>query len=153
MSLTNNVKPLPSIFVYKEVINERVKNYVNNKLPLLSSAIGKPDTQSGWYSLQQFEELMREMYYLHADGLRIYFGAHGSDDPLYPDQLTVMLVPTYWDNVNESHADIVLEEIPQFEARNAAEVNKNLQIEDTKNYDTISLCPPRCTYNTFSYPE
>jgi hypothetical protein len=152
MSLTNNVKPLPSIFVYKEVVNERVHNFRNNKLPLLSDAIGKPDTQSGWYSLQQFEELMREMYYLHADGVRFYFGAHSSNDPLYPDQLTFVLVPTYWDASTECHKDIVVEEMPDFETRNAIETSAAKHSEDVKNYDTISLCPPRCPNNMFSYP-
>lgn len=145
MLLTNNAKPLPGIFISKDVVNQRVKNYVNNKLPLLSNAIGKPDTQSGWYSLEQFEELMREMYHLNADGLRIYFGAYGSNDPLYPDQLTFMFVPTYLDSETGNHTDIMIDDLPDFSKRAAL-------LDSSKNYDTASLCPPCPPNNTLSYP-
>jgi len=152
MSTANNAKPLPKIFIYKEVVNERVKNYVNNKLPLLSQAIGKQDSNSGWYSLDQFEDLMREMYYLNADGVRIYFGAYGSDDSLYPGQLTVMFVPTYFNKETGHHTDIIIEDIDGFEGRSIAETNFTANSKTTKNYDSLGLCPPDCGFQTLSYP-
>jgi hypothetical protein len=146
MSLTNNAKPLPEIFISKEVVNERVKNYVNNKLPKLNETLsGSSDTQSGWYSLEQFEELMREMYHLNADGLRIYFGAYGDNDPLYPNQLTFMFVPTYLNAETGNTTDIMIEDLPDFPIRAALPDSK-------KNYDSASLCPPCPPNNTLSYP-
>jgi hypothetical protein len=157
MSVTKNVKPLPTTFIYKEVVAERIKNYREKKLPLLSNAIGKPDTESGWYSLSQFEELMREMYYQHADGLRIYFGAHGSDDPLYPDQLTVIFVPTFYNPETNSHEDIVIEQSDSFDTRaaayEAAMMTKGVNQDVTKNIDTLTLCPPLCKDQTHVYTQ
>ncbi len=148
MSVTKNVKPLPSTFIYQDVVAQRIKNYREKKLPLLSNAMGKPDTESGWYSLEQFEELMREMYYQHADGLRIYFGAHSSDDHLYPDQLTVIFVPTFYNSETDNHEDIVIEQSEAYATR-AVTFEKDVK----KNIDTLTLCPPLCKNQTMVYTQ
>jgi hypothetical protein len=109
-TIIRKVRPLPSTFVSKSIVNKRVKNFQQNKLPLLNNGIGKSDTTSAWYSLEQFEAMIREMYYQNADGLRVYFGAHDSDDEYYADQLTVIFVPTFFNDATNSHRDIVIEE-------------------------------------------
>jgi hypothetical protein len=148
-----NAKPLPGIFIYKEVVNQRVKNFMEKKHPMLSAAIGKEDSRSGWYSLRQFEELMREMYYLNADGVRIYFGAHDSNDPLYPDQLTVIFVPTCLNEAGDKHVDIVIEEEENFEKRADTYVKTAGLPTEQKNLDTVWLCPPTCDDQGFAYPH
>lgn len=152
MSLTRGAKPLPGIFIPKEEVNNRVANYQANKHPLLSDAIQRPDTRSAWYSLEQFEELMREMYYLNADGLRIYLGAYDQNDPNYPGMTTVIFVPTYMDENSGNHTDIVIEEDQVFQERLEAAGSAKLLGAARKNFDTIGLCPPSCGGHAFAYP-
>jgi hypothetical protein len=137
MSAFNNAKALPTTFISKTVMNERIQNYVAHKLPLLSGAIGKGDTTSGWYSLAQFEELVREMYYQNADGLRVYFAAYDDKDPNYANQLTVVFVPTFLNTATGEHQDIVLDD--------KADFGERMQVPtDKMNIDTLALCPPFC---------
>lgn len=152
MSTTRPVKALPSTIIPKAKVNARIKHFRDTKLPLLSNAIGKSDSTSGWYSLEQFEELMREMYYLNADGLRIYFGAHEPNDPDYPNQLTVIFVPTYHNKATGSHADIVHDDEVNFQVR-LSETASQVELADiNKGIDSIGLCPPTCDEQEFSYP-
>jgi hypothetical protein len=155
MPSISNAKPLPSIFITKTKVNELVTNYEANKLPILSAAISKSDTKSAWYSLEQFEELMREMYYQNADGMRIYFGAYDSEDLLYANQLTVIFVPTYLNETTGLHTDIILDDEDDFIDRNglsAKRMNKNGGEDIKKNLDSIGLCPPTCSVQDTKYP-
>lgn len=147
MSGTRGAKPLPTIFIDKDEVNERVNNYLTNKRPLLAGAINGPESKSAWYSLPQFEELMRELYYLNADGLRIYFGAYNADHPNYPGMMTVVFVPTYLDGDTGKHTDIVIDNDADFETRCGVSIDAA-----SKNYDTIGLCPPSCNGHVFAYP-
>lgn len=142
-------KPLPSIFISKQDVSARVSNFMNTKHNLLSDAIGKQETRAAWYSLEQFEELMREMYYLNADGLRVYFGAYDREHLQYPDQMTVIFVPTYLDELQGSHADIIIDDMDDYTSRS---VNSEMQMSKFKNLDSIGLCPPSCGIQTLSYP-
>lgn len=146
-----NPKPLPGIFIDKEAVNTRVKNYLQVKHPLLSQALGSDDSKSAWYSLQQFEELMREMYYLNANGLRIYFGAYDNQDLNYPGMLTVIFVPTRLNTATGCSADIVIDDQENFGDRcNASQSYGMANL--VKNLDTLGLCPPGCDDGEFSYP-
>lgn len=153
MSRKRSAKPLPEIFIPKDVVNERVKTFMTNKHPQLSAAMGKPETRAAWYSLQQFEQLMREFYFLNADGLRIYFGAYGPDDLMYPDQMTVIFVPTYLDEATGKQKDIIIDDDDEYELRS---LGTNGLFDTTKNLDTIGLCPPGCDDGgdlSYPYPE
>jgi hypothetical protein len=152
MPVNRTAKPLPGIFIDKEEVNKRVSNYLNEKHPVLSAAIGHEDSKSAWYSLDQFEELMREMYYLNADGLRFYFGAYDGDDANYPGMLTVVLVPTYLNENTGKHTDIVVDDEADFLGRCAAKAIPVMRRAIGKNLDTLGLCPPSCDKHTFSYP-
>lgn len=152
MPSTRSAKPLPGIFIPKDVVNERVNNYLVSKHPLLSSAIEKDETKAAWYSLEQFEQLMREIYYLNADGLRVYFGAYGNDDLRYPSQMTIIFVPTYLDEQTGKQKDIIIDDDDNYTARSS---NTNIMFAKSdipKNLDTIGLCPPGCDDGELSYP-
>jgi hypothetical protein len=151
---TKNAKPLPTTFVGKATVNDRVKNYHESKLKVLSEKLGRPDTTSGWYSLREFEELVKEMYYLHADGLRVYFGAYPDDDLLYPGQLTIIFVPTFYNAETDSHEDIAIDDTANFSDRAARTESNKMRgtTEEEKSIDTLALCPPFCTKQTFIYP-
>jgi cell division GTPase FtsZ len=153
MKRKRSAKPLPEIFISKEVVNERVQNFISGKHALLSTAMGKPETRAAWYSLQQFEQLMREFYYLNADGLRIYFGAYPKDDLQYPDHLTVIFVPTYLDEETGKQKDIIIDDDDEYTTRAAS---KSFKFDIPKNLDSIGLCPPGCDGDgggDLSYPN
>ncbi len=144
MSANISAKPLPGIFISKEAVNDRVKNFLLDKHRLLSQAMGKPETKSAWYSLEQFEELVEEMRLLQADGLRIYFGSYAADIVDVANHLTIIFVPTRLDESSQKHKDIVLEDEQDFPERLAA--------TDRKNLDTAGLCPPGCDEHDPYYP-
>lgn len=149
--MNETILALPTTFIYKDAVNEMVKAYQNVKHPLLSQEIGKQETKSGWYSREQFEEMVQEMQYQNASGVRIYFGAYGSDHPEYANQLTVIFVPTEFDENTNQHKDIILDDQGIFNERLAA----TTQIQkpgDPMNLDTIGLCPPTCLGQSAYYP-
>ncbi|MGB8193094.1 MAG: hypothetical protein WCF67_14295 [Chitinophagaceae bacterium] len=150
---SRSTKSLPQTFIYKEVVNERVRNFQENKHPLLTQAMEKAESESAWYSLEQFEEMMREMYYQNADGLRIYFGAYNANDPEYANQMTVIFVPTYLDETTGKHTDIVIDDYDDFNTRAAAPMAAGMAKGVIhKNLDTIALCPPSCAEHELAYP-
>lgn len=152
MAAMRGSKPLPTIFIDKDEVNQRIKNYLNDKRPLLAAAMNRPESKSAWYSLSQFEELIREMYYLHADGLRIYWGAYNKDDQDFPGMMTIVFVPTHLDEITGNHTDIVIDNDESFEDRCTATGDAVTIQGGRKNYDTIGLCPPSCGGHTFAYP-
>lgn len=150
MSNARNLKPLPDVFIPKTEVNKRVKNFMDLKHPLLTSAIGKDETKSAWYSLEQFEQVMREMYYQNADGLRIYFGAYPENDPEYGGQLTIIFVPTRRDVYTGKHKDVIIDDDPSFGERPDHENEMNAEL--FKGLDTFGLCPPTCIDQDCSFP-
>ncbi|WP_315823894.1 hypothetical protein [Paraflavitalea speifideaquila] len=95
---------------------------------------------------------MREFYYLNADGLRIYFGAYGKEDLMYPNHMTVIFVPTYLDEETGKHKDIIIDDDNDEEYLKRA-ANKVSKMGITKNLDSIGLCPPGCDgEGDLSYP-
>lgn len=145
MHVTKPAKPLPSTFISKEIVNRRVKNYLSGKHQLLSSHLGHEDSRAGWYSLAQLEELVREMHYQNADGLRIYFGAYDQKDDLYPGQLTLIFVPTFEDPSSGQHVDIIIDDLENY-------ADRCQSFDEKKGLDSISLCPPACGQGELSYP-
>jgi hypothetical protein len=149
--MNETIVKLPSIFIYKDAVNEMVKNYQNGKHGLLSEQLGRPETKSGWYSRQQFEEIVQEMDYQNASGIRMYFGAYNAGHPQYANQLTVIFVPTEFDESTEEHKDIIIDHTETFEDRDA--FTKTMRTKsDPKNLDTIALCPPTCLGHDSFYP-
>lgn len=96
--------------------------------------IGNNKTQSVWFSASDIMSLIQQN---SANGLRIYFGKYASNDPTYPNQLTVILLATN-DVVNpqnpttENSADIIGSNAPSLGSF------ANVGIEGD------ILCPPRC---------
>lgn len=146
MSTVANLRALPAIFVTKQIVNERIKNYQNVKLPLLENGMnGRRETKSAWYSKQQFEEIVDEMRLQNADGIRVYFAAYGPNDPEYANQLTVVFVPTSWNTQTNKHTDVIIDDQVDFLERRKIP-------SDTMNLDTIGLCPPTCLDQGTMYP-
>ncbi len=74
-----------------------VKNYKQERWVHNSKRLGKEDSLSVWYSIEELEEFMAMCKVHGADGIKMYFGAYDKDyseDPLYAGRQTIALVAT-----------------------------------------------------------
>jgi hypothetical protein len=115
-------------------LNTVVRNYKKERWVHNSQRLGKEDSLSVWYSIEELEEFMSIAKNHGADGIKLYFGAYDKDykeQPLYAGRQTVVLVATKHKETEEG------------------ETNKDLHIQ-TENGTTIlawnagSVCPPFC---------
>jgi hypothetical protein len=147
-----SVKPLPFFFVGKTVTNDRVKAFMRTKLPLLSEAIGKPDTQSIWYSKEHVQGWLDEMNHAGADGLRIYFGSYDSDHATLSNQLCLLMVMTALNTGTGGHKDISIEDASDFANRSA--LARSFTPDGTKrDFNVGSPCPPVCLNQEPGFPD
>ena len=126
-------------FVNTEHVDSVIKNYKQERWVHNSKRIGKEDSLSVWYSIEELEEFLAEAKANGGDGVKLYFGAYGkehNDQPLYADRQTIVLVAT-----KEKETDNGI-------------VNKDIYINgETKNtvlaYNAGGLCPPFCQHDDF----
>ena len=121
-------------FVDTSHVDSVIRNYKKERWVHNSERIGKEDSLSGWWSIEEMEDFIAEAKMHGADGLKFYFGAYGEDykeEPLYAGRQTLVMVGTK-------------------EAQTAMGVkNKDIymQTENGTNilaYNKIKLCPPDC---------
>src|SRR5258706_8284426 len=124
MGQQDSVQPLPYFYVGKSITGQRITNYVNQKNNLLSESLGKPDTQSIWYSKDHITKLLEEIELAEGDGLRIYLGAYESTNE-YAGQLCLLMVVTKARTGNDQpeHINVYLEDQPDFADRSALQRN------------------------------
>lgn len=124
--------------VSTEHVNTIVSNYKKERWVHNSQRLGKEDSMSVWYSVEELEEYLEKVKTHGGDGIRMYFGAYGADyqeHPLYAGRQTVVLVATK------------TKETP------AGETNKDIYITTEKGssilaYNVGKLCPPMCNIET-----
>jgi Uri superfamily endonuclease len=121
--------------VNTEHVNRVISNYKKERWAHNSKHIGKEDSLSVWYSVEELEEFLAEVKEHGGDGIKMYFGAYDTEHapvPLYAERQTVVLVAT---KVRETEN---------------GQANKDLYVADEKGttilaYNAGSLCPPLCT--------
>ena len=111
-----------------------IKNYKKERWVHNSKRIGKEDSLSVWYSVEELEDFLQKAKEHGGDGIKIYFGAYGNEDapkPLYAGRQTVVLVATKQKETAQGtvNKDIYI---------NTAEGNTILA------YNVGGLCPPFC---------
>jgi hypothetical protein len=116
-------------------VNTVIRNYKRERWVHNSKRIGKEDSLSVWYSVEELEDFLARVREHGGDGIKLYFGAYGEDytgNPLYAGRQTVVFVAT--------------------KAREAEQgtVNKDLYINKEEGstilaYNFGSLCPPYCS--------
>jgi hypothetical protein len=117
-----------------------IKNYKQERWVANSERLGKEDSLSVWYSVEEIQEFLELVKQHGGDGIKLYFGAYDkdySDNPLYAGRQTVVFVAT-----------------KQKETPNG-ELNKDLYINTDQGnsilaYNAGRLCPPLCTTTTDS---
>lgn len=116
-----------------------IRNYKQERWAPNSKRLGKEDSLSVWYSLEELEEYIEKIKIHGGDGIRFYFGAYSKDykeQPEYAGRQTVVLVATK------------VKDTP------AGETNKDIYIQTDKGntilaYNAGRLCPPFCQIGTF----
>ena len=140
MLQTNGASPLPPFFVGQQITQDRVNRYLAEKHPILSNAIGKPDTKSIWYSRDHVAQWLSEIDKAGADGMRVYFGSQGDGEP-YPNQLCLLMVLTKASPDASGHTDFSIENAPDFQDR---DFKPSTLQEGNRDFNTGSPCPPVC---------
>ncbi len=115
-------------------VNTVVRNYKKERWVHNSRRLGKEDSLSVWYSIEELEEFMSIAKNHGADGIRLYFGAYDEENkeqPLYAGRQTVVLVAT------------------KQKITEAGESNKDIYIQTEKGttimaWNLGSICPPFC---------
>jgi hypothetical protein len=112
-----------------------IKNYKQERWVHNSRRIGKEDSLSVWYSIEELEEFLALAKTHGGDGIKIYFGAYGSEQEapkkLYAHRQTVVLVAT------------------KAKEDTTGATNKDIYISTEKGnsilaYNVGSVCPPFC---------
>lgn len=144
------VKPLPFFYVGQQVTVDRISRYQTQKLNLLSNALGKPDTQSIWYSKEHFQKLVEEIEFAGGDGIRVHLGMY-EEGHQFAGQLCLLFTTTRESAVGDTiiHSNVILENEPDFPERSSLprEVIAfpgEEGTEDIRDFNLGSPCPPRC---------
>ena len=115
-------------------VNTVVKNYKRERWLHNSNRLGKEDSLSVWYSIEELEEFIAKSKDHGADGIKLYFGAYDKDyeeQPLYAGRQTIALVAT------------------KHKVTAGGESNKDIYIQTERGSTILAwnagvLCPPFC---------
>jgi hypothetical protein len=112
-----------------------VKNYKQERWVHNSKRLGKEDSLSVWYSIEELEEFLSLAKAHGGDGVRLYFGAYSKDHApkeLYKGRQTVVFVATKQKDTEHgtTNKDIYI---------NTGNGNSILA------YNIGKLCPPFCS--------
>ncbi len=124
-------------FVDTNHVDTVIKNYKKERWVHNSKRLGKEDSLSVWYSVEELEDFLEKAKVHGADGIKIYFGAYDKEHapkPLYAGRQTVVLVAT---KQKETEAGVA---------------NKDVYINTDKGhtilaYNVGTICPPFCNGN------
>lgn len=121
--------------VNTEHVNRVIRNYKQERWVHNSKRLGKEDSLSVWYSVEELEEFLAKVKDHGGDGIKLYFGAYDTEhapQPLYEGRQTVVLVAT-----REKRTEHGL-------------VDKDVYVNTGKEttilaYNVGKICPPMCT--------
>lgn len=133
MQQTILLTPKKGSLVSTEHVNTLVKNYKIQRWKNNSAKIGKPDSLSTWFGIDELQSFLQEARLNKADGIKMFFGVYPAD---YPDELiagrqTIVLVAT---RKNENHPG----------ARNKALVISRDDKKQLLAFNKGEMCPPYC---------
>lgn len=84
-------------FVDTTHVDTIIREYKKERWVQNSERIGKEDSLSTWYTLEEMEHWLATAKANGADGIRMYFAAYPSDfakEPLYANRQTIVMVAT-----------------------------------------------------------
>jgi hypothetical protein len=121
-------------FVNTEHVDTVIKNYKQERWVHNSKRLGKEDSLSVWYSVEELEEFLAKAKDHGGDGIRMYFGAYSQEHapkPLYAGRQTIVMVAT------------------KQKETETGDINKDIYFNTESGssilaYNAGSLCPPFC---------
>ena len=128
-------------YVNNAHVDKVIKNYKQERWVQNSEKIGKEDSLSAWWSIEEMEEFIEQAKMYGADGVKFHFAAYDKDyqeQPQYAGRQTLVMVGT-----------------KQKQTANGVK-NKDIYVQTDKGsqilaYNAASLCPPFCGNDTFDF--
>ncbi len=116
-------------------VDSLLLNYKKTRWIFNSKRIGKADSLSSWYTVNELLEFLEKAKKNGADGIRLYFGAYPKDfkkNPEYAERQTIVLAAT-----------------KSILGENGSGIDKNIYINSANGaqilaYNAGRLCPPMC---------
>ncbi len=135
MLLTNLVKKAGRIVNSKHV-DSLLSNYKKQRWVNNSKNLGKEDSLSVWYSIEELQAFVSTAKQNGADGIKMYFGVydeHTANDVKYIGRQTVVLVAS-----------------KTKELQNGTTIDKNIYVGNEGQPEILAfnagrVCPPNCT--------
>ena len=121
-------------YVENQHVDTVIRTYKHERWAQNSDRIGKEDSLSAWYSVEELEDFIEVAKQNGADGVKIYFAAYPenyTEIPEYAGRQTIVLVGT-----KRKDAD-------------GKSIDKDIYVQTDKGsrilaYNTARLCPPFC---------
>ena len=122
-------------FVDSDHVDTVVRNYKQHRWAQNSERLGKADSLSVWFSVEDIEAFLEKAKEHGGDGVRFYFGAYDEqfeEQPLYAGRQTIVMVATKNKETLKGSVD------------------KNIYINTEKGSSILAfnvgrICPPMCT--------
>jgi hypothetical protein len=121
-------------YVDTKHVDTVIREYKHERWAQNSERIGKEDSLSAWWSIEEIEGFLAHAKDNGADGLKMYFAAYPKDyteQPLYAGRQTLVMVAT---KSKETEAGIVNKDI----------YTTSDQGPNILAYNMSKLCPPMC---------
>ena len=139
MITVTSKKRIAGKFVNTAHTNTIIRNYKQERWVNNSKHIGKEDSLSVWYSVEELEQFLEKIKLHGADGVRFYFAAYDKDyeeQPLFAGRQTLVMVAT------------------QAKETEKGTVDKDVYINTNNGnsilaYNNGHICPPWCKPNSF----
>jgi hypothetical protein len=113
-----------------------IREYKQTRWVQNSDRIGKPDSLSVWYSIEEVENFLMIAKANGGDGIKLYFGAYPKDylsEPEYAGRQTIITVAT-----------------KSKSTESGVTVNKDIYLKENGRVKILSstlppMCPPKCS--------
>ncbi len=121
-------------YVNTKHVDSLLRTYKKERWIHNSKHIGKADSLSVWYSVEELKEFLETAERNGADGIKMYFGTYSKEsakDEMYEDRQTIVLVATKNKETENGNVDKSI----YIQSGNKTEILA---------YNIGKLCPPYC---------
>lgn len=123
-------------YVNSKHVDSLLSNYKKERWVQNSKHIGKEDSLSVWYSLEELQEFLETAKKNGADGIKMYFGIYKADTTRnadFEERQTIVMVATKTKMIETG-----------------ATIDKNIHLNTAQGpeilaYNQGRICPPACT--------
>ncbi len=117
-------------------VADLIREYKKTRWSPNSERIGKPDSLSAWYSIEEMENFLALVKSKGGDGIRFYYGAFPEDYAAIPEYAGRQTLATVGTRSKLTDAGIV--------ANKDIYYSHNGRLKILSGSNIPGLCPPRC---------